>query len=272
MEEIVEVRHSLHLMGVSVLHAHHTERKWRIVNSAFGLAVPIDWIAELRYRGEQQLFQAGDVFCTEPGEVHHTARVLHGGAFKALLIDEDPLLDLVADIAPHLKAARFLKIGGRMSPRLESRLSAAFRLIGRGTPALELQSCMVDLVEIMVEELMEDPRPHRRALTGASHLERARECLLDSVEGWVDLGSLAREAGLSRFHLLRAFKQRYGLPPHAYQVAVRIAKAQRLLRSRMPPAQVAAECGFTDQSHFTRHFRQAMGVTPGRFARDLCGK
>lgn len=272
MEEIVEVRHSLHLLGVSVLHAHHTERKWHIVNSAFGLAVPMDWIAELRYRGEQRLFQPGDVFCTEPGEVHRTERVVHGGGFKVLLIDEAPLLDLLADIAPHLRAAHFLKIGGRMSPRLASRLSAAFRLVGPGTPALELQSCIVDLVASMVDELMEDPKPHRREPTGARHLERAREYLCDEAESWVDLDTLAREAGLSRFHLLRAFKQRYGLPPHAYQVGVRIAKAQRLLRSRMPLAQIAAECGFTDQSHFTRQFRQAMGVTPGRFAQDLSGR
>jgi AraC-like DNA-binding protein len=159
-----------------------------------------------------------------------------------------------------------------MSPRLETKLSEAFRLIGKDVASLRLQSCMVELVASIVEELLEDPKPHRAGTGRGCRLERARECLHDGDEGWVDLDTLAREAGLSRFHLLRAFKQRYGLPPHAYQVRVRIAKALRLLRKRLPAAQVAVECGFTDQSHFTRHFKQVMGVTPGRYAQDLSAR
>jgi AraC-like DNA-binding protein len=124
----------------------------------------------------------------------------------------------------------------------------------------------------MVEELMEDPKPNRAGPGRTRNLERARECLHDGDEDWVDLETLAREAGLSRFHLLRSFKERYGMPPHAYQVGVRIAKAQHMLRRRVPAAQVAAECGFTDQSHFTRHFKQILGVTPGRFVQDLSGR
>lgn len=269
MEEVVEFRHSPFLPGVGVLHAHYSQRKWHMVNAAFGLAVPSDWIGELRYRGKQQVFEAGDVFCTEAGEVHETSRIVRGGAFKALLIEERPLLEHVVDFAPHLKAAHFRTAGGRMSPRLESRLSAAFELIGQDVPSLRLQSCMVELVASMVEELMDDPKPNRAGLGRTPKLERARECLHDGDEGWVDLETLAREAGVSRFHLLRSFKERYGMPPHAYQVGVRIARAQHLLRRRVPPAQVAAECGFTDQSHFTRHFKQILGVTPARFVRDL---
>jgi AraC-like DNA-binding protein len=272
VEEVLEFRHSPHLMGVGVLHAHHTERKWHLVNSAFGLAVPSDWVGELSYRGRQQVFQTGDVFCTEPGEVHETSRIVRSGAFKVLLIDERPLLEHVAEIAPHLKAPHFRSMGGRMSPQLENRLNEAFRLIGGEASALHVQACMIELVASMVEELVDDPKPNRVAPVRTRTLERARECLHDGDDGWVDLETLAREAGLSRFHLLRSFKERYGLPPHAYQVGLRIAKAQCLLRKRVSPAQVAAECGFADQSHFTRHFKQALGVTPGRFARDFAGR
>jgi AraC-like DNA-binding protein len=272
MEEAIEFRHSPHLMGVGVLHAHHTERKWHVINSAYGLAVPGDWIGELQYRGEQRVFEGGDVFCTEPGEVHETSRITRKGAFKALLIDERPLLEHVAEIAPRLRASHFRSIGGRMSPQLGNRLNALFRLIGTEAAPLLVQSTMVELVACMVEELLEDPKPNRVTPGHTRTLERARECLHDSDEDWVDLETLAREAGLSRFHLLRSFKERYGLPPHAYQVRLRVAKAMQLLRGRVPPAQVAAECGFTDQSHFTRHFKQVLGVTPGRFARDLAAR
>ena len=271
MEEDVEVRHSPHVMGVGVLHARHTERKWQIVNSAIGLAVPKDWVGEISYRGEQRVFKEGDVFCSEPGEVHQTSRILRGGEFCALLVDERTWLEHIAEIAPQLTAPRFRNMGGKMSPQLAGKMRATFQVISKQTPPLRVQSSVVDLLASVVVELLGDPRPSRVKSAQTRMLERAREYLHDD-DGWVDLETLAREAGLSRFHLLRSFKERYGLPPHAYQVAVRIAKAQRMLRERVPPVDVAAACGFTDQSHFTRHFKQALGVTPGRFSRDLAGK
>jgi AraC-like DNA-binding protein len=269
MDELLEFRHSPHLTGVGVMHAQYTERKWHVVNSAYGLAVPSDWVGEIAYRGQRRVFGAGEVFCTEPGEVHETSRILRPGSFKVLLIDEAPLLERVAEVAPHLKTARFGEMGRRLTPELGARLGDAFDVIERATTPLHVQSCLLELVAVLVDELLDDPRPHRRPASPSVGLSRVRECLHEDDDGWIDLDTLSAQAGMSRFHLLRSFKQRYGLPPHAYQVGLRIAKAQRLLRKRLPLAQVAAECGFTDQSHLTRHFKQVLGVTPGRFARDL---
>jgi AraC-like DNA-binding protein len=64
--------------------------------------------------------------------------------------------------------------------------------------------------------------------------------------------------------LLRAHR---ALPPHAFQRDLRVARARRLLAAGEPPAAVAALCGFADQAHFTRAFRAAVGVPPGRYAR-----
>jgi AraC-like DNA-binding protein len=73
-------------------------------------------------------------------------------------------------------------------------------------------------------------------------------------------------AGLSRFELVRRFGAQIGLTPHAYQTNLRVARARALLAAGIPPAAVAAECGFADQPHLTRTFRRAVGVTPGRYA------
>lgn len=270
MEDVIEFAHSPHAPGLGILHARYTERKWHVVNSAFGLAVPHSWAGEIAYRGKRRTFAAGEVFCTEPGEVHQTSRILQPGAFEVILIDEQPLAERLAEVAPHLKTAHFSEIGQRMSPALARRVERTVQLIGRDASALEVQSCAFELVASMVDELFDDPRPTRVLPQDAGHaVVRARECLHETDEHWVDLDTLAQQAGISRFHLLRSFKRKYGLPPHAYQVGLRVAKAQRLLRHGVPLAQVANECGFTDQSHFTRHFKQALGVTPGRFARDV---
>ena len=81
------------------------------------------------------------------------------------------------------------------------------------------------------------------------------------------LDDLAKAVGLTRFQALRAFKRRYGIPPHGYQLTVRTGLAVPLLIRGASVTQVAHELGFTDQSHFTRHFKRLWRMTPGSYAR-----
>jgi AraC-like DNA-binding protein/mannose-6-phosphate isomerase-like protein (cupin superfamily) len=101
-----------------------------------------------------------------------------------------------------------------------------------------------------------------------STLDRAREYLHDYISEDVSLDDLGTETGLTKFHLLRAFRNRFGLPPHAYQLQQRVLRAKHLLKS-FSPSHVAFECGFSDQSHFTRVFRAHTGTTPRRYAKQF---
>ena len=102
----------------------------------------------------------------------------------------------------------------------------------------------------------------RLAETGRA-LSRAHDLLASRLTENVTLDELASAAGLERFALLRTFASRYGLPPHAWVIQERVRRAQVLLRGGTPPAQVAIEVGFSDQSHLSRHFKRLTGVTPG---------
>ena len=83
---------------------------------------------------------------------------------------------------------------------------------------------------------------------------------------------LARVCGLSTKHFSCAFRQSTGLPPHQGLLQRRVEKAKQLLRdSRSPLADVAADCGFADQSHFTRVFTRAVGISPGQWRRARGG-
>ena len=82
----------------------------------------------------------------------------------------------------------------------------------------------------------------------------------------ITLEDLAALAGLSSYHFSRKFKADLGIAPHAYVLSRRINRAKCLLNSsRLPLKLVAAECGFTDQSHLSRVFRKFLGVTPNNF-------
>lgn len=68
------------------------------------------------------------------------------------------------------------------------------------------------------------------------------------------IGRVGAVSGLNKFHLLRLFKEAFKIPPHMYQMVLRINFAKRELGKRKEPAEVAQEAGF-DQSHFRQTFK-----------------
>lgn len=98
-------------------------------------------------------------------------------------------------------------------------------------------------------------------------LRRIAERLQAGLDDVPPLAELAREAGLSVEHLVRSFSAAFGLPPMAWARQRRLCRARDLLRRGQAPADIAAQLGFADQSHFHRAFKGAYGLTPRRFAR-----
>jgi AraC-like DNA-binding protein len=110
-------------------------------------------------------------------------------------------------------------------------------------------------------------REEHSKVNGRHAVERAMRYLQERFSEPIRLDELSIATGLSRFHLVRAFTKQFGIPPHAYQIRLRIVRGRELLRAGIPIASIAAQLGFADQSHFTRHFKQALGITPTDYAR-----
>jgi AraC-like DNA-binding protein len=100
-------------------------------------------------------------------------------------------------------------------------------------------------------------------------LRLASDYLADRPDRNVGLDELATAAGVGKFRLIRLFRERTGLPPHALQIAHRIRAARRLLEAGETIAEAAAATGFADQSHMHRYFQRSLGVTPGEYQRRL---
>lgn len=85
----------------------------------------------------------------------------------------------------------------------------------------------------------------------------------------VTLCDLAKVTRCSTFQIIRAFRAEVGQTPHAFIMALRIRHATKLLRAGQYIVEAAADTGFADQSHFTRHFKRVHGITPGEYVRQL---
>jgi AraC family transcriptional regulator len=99
---------------------------------------------------------------------------------------------------------------------------------------------------------------------------RARDILHANIKHGVTLKQVARECGLSVGYFSHAFRRTLGLAPHKWLIEQRVVLSKEKLRADgLSLSDVATECGFSDQSHLTRVFRQTVGVSPGAWRRAL---
>ena len=100
----------------------------------------------------------------------------------------------------------------------------------------------------------------------ATPLLPLRDYLSANLTAPVSTATLAERSGLTESHFIRAFHHEFGLPPHAYHMRLRLAEASKLLARGDSVSTVAYDCGFADQSHLSRKFKEVYGVAPGEWA------
>ncbi|HEU5171565.1 MAG TPA: AraC family transcriptional regulator [Gemmatimonadales bacterium] len=213
----------------------------------------------------------GTVIALNPAEVHDgRAGSPEGCRYRMLYIERGAIDHLFA--AEALPTGRSLALRGPVLHDVQ--LAQAVRRLHETLDRVDADAGLqleqqARFVEVLFGVLARYGAPAPAGLrmgAEACCVARAREYLDEHLGEPVTLLDLAAAVGLSPFYFLRTFKRATGLPPHAYQNQLRLARARRLLSLGEPPARVAAGLGFVDQSHLTRRFKAAFGVTPGQYA------
>lgn len=107
----------------------------------------------------------------------------------------------------------------------------------------------------------------------AWQIVRLRAHVEAHLSSTIRVRELAAIARLSTGHFSRAFTGSFGMPPFAYIVERRLARAQDLmLTTNHPLCEIALACGLFDQSHLTRLFRRHTGTTPSAWRRRHVGE
>jgi AraC-like DNA-binding protein len=99
---------------------------------------------------------------------------------------------------------------------------------------------------------------------------RACSILDDALEFGLPLTALGAAVHLNHRYVISLFNNEIGLTPHQYFMSRRVDSARRMVNRGQPLNAVAAAAGYNDQSHFTREFKRAFGVTPGAYRSRHC--
>ncbi|AVO46190.1 helix-turn-helix domain-containing protein [Phreatobacter cathodiphilus] len=151
-------------------------------------------------------------------------------------------------------------------PDIADAMTRLDRVLSEGDGPTDLYAESIGLfIAARVLELSRlDQAPERNAVGSRSRMAILEDYLRSHVGSQVSIDDLAQLAGLSRFHLIRSFRDAFGATPYQYFLRLRMNEARRLLTATtLPVAQVATKVGFSSSTQFVKMFRAMEGVTPG---------
>lgn len=246
------------------------------VGNSFGRHIHECWVLglvdagmrEVRLARETVLVPEGAAFVIAPGLAHGCGPGYAGRqSYRALCISRSRMQDAARGMGLAEGADPVFSRVGIQDAHLAGLFEAFFTLLDSGL-ALERDSALLEILDRLLTRYGGAAGAGARdgvATDVPANILRVRQHLLDHCTENVRLDDLAGVADRSPMYMQRMFVAHFGVSPLEFMLQRRIALATGLLAEGVCAADAAAAAGFCDQSHFIRHFKRIVGVTPGRF-------
>jgi AraC-like DNA-binding protein len=260
------------LAGIEAFEAHFFRFSYaRHTHDSYALGVLDAGAMSFWHDGAVRTATPGAIIAINPAEVHdgHAASD-EGCTYRMLYIERAAIDRLLERDCPQIGRSFALRgpiIDDRALERTMRRLHRALVEVDAEPSGLLRREEL--LIHVMLGLFARHGEPAIVPVEAATEkrcVVRAKDYLAQHVDAPVRLRELADHVGLSPYYFLRTFKKATGLPPHCYLNLLRVQRARAMLRAGEPAVQVAAALGFVDQSHLSRRFKSAFGVTPGQYA------
>lgn len=239
----------------------------------YAIGVTVDGLETMRYRGEKIYSAAGSVVVVEPGEAHTGGPARPEGFAYLCLYPGAELLGAATTmeagpvpVEPHFRDPIIDDV------RLGQELRLAHRALRLGEDPLEGESRLLGVLGTLIRRhAVHGPKavPQRGRTDSGRIARHVAARLSDELTAPPTLAEMAADLELSRYQLLRAFRDTVGMPPYAWLAQHRVARARALLDAGHRPAEAASLVGFADQAHLTRWFQRVVGVTPGTYRNSV---
>jgi AraC-like DNA-binding protein len=229
-------------------------------HDTYAIGMTLSGVQCFGYRGRPRHCLPGEIHVLHPDELHDgRAGTDAGFSYRILYVDPARVRDAIGGRALPFVAEPVLERG-------TSRAWSDLWDVPAPTDAADPMA-RVDLVTRVADLLVHAatgsmPGPVKVAHDG---LRRARDLIAASPAQAHPLHELERAAGLDRWTLARQFRAAFGTSPSRFRTMRQLDLVRRLLQAGVPLAGAAADAGFADQSHMTRQFKRAYGITPGQW-------
>lgn len=234
-------------------------------HDTYAIGWTLDGVQSFDYRGTARHSQPGRTVVLHPGEVHDGRAGTEKG-FRYRVIYLEPAL---VQRALGGKALPFIEGGISSDPRLYAAAGALIADFRHGLDPLEFQDAVYDLAVAL--DAAAGKRRSRRKSLDYEATDRARQYIADHLDQAISLDDLERVSGRDRWKLSRDFRTLFGTSPYRYLILRRLDQARGMMLAGESLGGVAAACDFADQSHMTRHFKKAFGMTPKQWLETVQG-
>jgi AraC-like DNA-binding protein len=224
-------------------------------HDTYAIGVTLAGVQAFDYRGATRRSLPGQMVVLHPDETHDGRAGSEDAFHYRTLYLEPALLQTVLQGRP----LPFVKGGVSTDQTLRHALLPLLEDYHRPLDAFEYQDALCGLAAAL--NIISDG-PEAKATRNYDAANLARAYLDTHLEEAVTLEDLETAARHDRWQLSRDFRAVFGTSPYRYLILRRLDKARRMLVAGHGIADAASACAFADQSHFTRQFKKAFGVTP----------
>ena len=218
-------------------------------------------------RGENRYHYPGSFNLINPGEMH-TGQAISaeaGWSFRNIYVDLATVEQALTQFDHAGRGLPYFKEPSLWAPTLRSLFYQAFQALSEPRSQLAQESLLLELLSQLLRHGNEPLGQLKMPGAESKAVATVRAYLEAHYAERVTLDELAQLVHLSPYYLIRSFRQQVGCPPHQYQQQWQLLRAKQALQGSDAIAAIAIAHGFYDQSHLTRAFKQAFGVTPGQY-------
>ncbi|NRH22580.1 AraC family transcriptional regulator [Pantoea stewartii] len=226
-------------------------------HDTYAIGRTLSGVQSFRYRDSKKHSLPGGTIVLHPDEIHDgEAGTTEGFQYRMVYIEPALIQKILGG-----KPLPFITDGISTDPRLFAATGPLLKASEDAIDVLEEEDALYDLAQTLA---VVGGQRLRRCLLDYQSAERAREYIQSEFSQNITLETLSTVCGKDRWSLSRDFRALFGTSPYRYVTMRRLAYCRHLIQIGLSLAESAFEAGFSDQSHMTRQFIKAYGISPGR--------
>jgi AraC-like DNA-binding protein len=223
----------------------------------------------LTCKNKEYIINAGDFVIFNPLDNHACEQVDDGVLdWRCLNIDKDVMRRIVSEITGNDELPVFTSTVICQSDVVHV-LKDLHEMIMKEAKDFSKEECFYFLIEQLIADYTDPVTDTLVSVSG--EIQAACDYMELNYAESIALADLSKVSGLNKYTLLRNFTMQRGITPYQYLSTIRINKAKKLLGAGVSPVETALQSGFTDQSHFTRFFKNFIGLTPALYQKIFNG-